>query len=289
VRSMTGHGSGSSGRITVEIRAVNHRFFDLKLRVASGGPPDARVDEAVGLAVRRRAERGSFTVTLFEEGASSRPALEIDHALARTVHAALEELRRELGIPEPVPLALVVEQPGVLSPAEPCADLEAVTAALEAALDGLVAMRAREGASLAVDLAGRLERIAVLAAEAEGLAAAGPAEYRRRLSERLEKLLQGTGVTVDEQRLAAEVAVLADRTDVTEELVRLRSHLAQMKLLLDDDTGAGVGRRMDFLVQEIGREINTIGSKAQRAEITVRVVEAKAELEKIREQVQNVE
>ncbi len=283
---MTGHGRGlaevAGRRVTVEIRAVNHRFFELKLRATL----DPRVEDAVGQALRRRVERGSLAVLVREEGSGGRAPFRVDLDAARTVHAALDELRRAVGSIEAVPLALVLAQPGVVagdSGADPDATLAALAPALDAALDELVAMRRREGEALARDLAARLGRLETLAAEIRGITADAPAELRRRLDERIAKL----GATLDEQRLAAEVALLADRADVTEEVVRLGAHLAAARAHLAEDVA--VGRRLDFLVQELGREINTIGSKSQLVEISRRVVEAKAELEKIREQVQNVE
>ena len=293
MRSMTGHGRGigeaAGHRVTVEIRAVNHRFFDLKLRT---GPLDPRVEDAVGQGIRKRAERGAFTVTLRDEVAGQRGGpLRVDIEAARAVHAALEELRRALGYDQPVPLALVLEQPGIVAQVDTAAEAESILAALapalEAALDELVAMRRREGAVLARDLGARLERLAALAIEIEALAAGAPAALAEKLRERVDKLLASAGVALDEARLAVEVAALADRTDVTEELVRLRAHLAALRGHLAEDVP--VGRRLDFLVQEVGREVNTIGSKSQSSDIAHRVVEAKAELEKIREQVQNVE
>lgn len=295
MRSMTGHGRGiaevGGRRATVEIRAVNHRFFDLKLRASSIDPA---VEDRIGQTLRKRVERGSLTLTVREEGVATAQTVRVDLPFAKNVAAALDELSRALGHTEPVPLGLVVAQPGVMQIGEPPAGEGAADAAffllspaLDGALDELIAMRRREGATLAADLLARLARLDALAGEIEKLAVVGPEEARRRLSDRLHKLLAGSGVAVDEARLAAEAAVLADRLDVTEELVRLRSHFAQVRALVAED--APVGRRLDFLVQELGREINTIGSKSQSAEIARRIVEAKAELEKIREQVQNVE
>jgi uncharacterized protein (TIGR00255 family) len=292
VRSMTGHGRGvheSAGRrATVEIRSVNHRFFDLKLRAPWGDP---RLEDKVGQGIRRRAERGSFTVTVRDESGGAGGAVKIDLPLARATAVAMEELRRAVNSSDHVPLMLIAAQPGVLQIGEAVADPDAVFAgvapALEGALDELVAMRRREGETLAADLAARFAHIEALAGEIEGLSRATPEEYRRRLMERVGKLLSGAGVPVDEARIAQEVAILADRIDITEELVRLRSHLGQMRGLLGEDSP--VGRRLDFLTQELAREVNTIGSKSQSAEIAARVVSAKAEVEKIREQVQNVE
>jgi uncharacterized protein (TIGR00255 family) len=289
MRSMTGHGRGVAEgvgrRVTVEIRAVNHRFLDLKLR-----SPwlDARVEDGITAALRKRVERGAFTVTIRDEGGGRGTTVQADIGAARAVFTAMEEVRLALGYQEPVALGLILSQPGVLVAGEP-ADADAVLTrilpALESALDELIAMRRQEGATLAIDLTARLARLEALAADVTARSVTAPEEWRRRLSERIEKLL--AGVALDPARVAHEVAVIADRTDVTEEVVRLRSHLAQAAGLLAEDVP--VGRRLDFLVQEIGREINTIGSKAQAVEVTRGVVEAKAELEKIREQVQNIE
>jgi uncharacterized protein (TIGR00255 family) len=290
---MTGHGRGvaerDGRRATVEIRAVNHRFFDLKLR---SGPLDPALEERIAQALRRRAERGAFTVSVRDEGLGAASAARVDLALARGVHAALDELRRALDLPDGPTLALVAAQPGVVQVGEPPGEHDGVIAALEIAADALVEMRRREGETLARDLHQRLDRLLALAGEVETLARAAPEEQRRRLGERVQRLVAnaaaaGQAVAVDESRLALEIAMLADKLDVTEELVRLRSHIEQVRQLLGQDVP--VGRRLDFLVQELGREVNTIGSKSQSAEIARRVVEAKAELEKVREQVQNVE
>src|SRR5690606_34508092 len=154
-------------------------------------------------------------------------------------------------------------------------------------LADLVAMREVEGKALAEDMRGRVLALTGYLGQLTELAAAAPADAEARLRDRLSRLTASTRVAVDDARLAQEVALLADRTDVTEELVRIRSHLGQLDQLLAADHE--VGRKLDFLVQEIGREINTVASKAQSAEIARIVVEVKAELERIREQVQNVE
>ena len=290
MRSMTGHGRGvaerGGRRATVEIRSVNHRFFDLKLRT---GPLDAALEERVVGGLRKRCERGSFTLSVRDEGLAGASEARVDLALATGIAAALEELRAKLGLSGAVPLELVAAQPGVLQVGEQGGDPDAIFAALELAVEELVRMRKREGETLARDMRARLARLGAFAEEVAALAAHAPEEHRRRLSERIQRLLSATpgAPPVDEARLAQEVALLADRVDVTEELVRLRSHLEQADALIAED--APVGRRLDFLVQELGREINTIGSKSQAADIARRVVDAKAELEKIREQVQNVE
>jgi uncharacterized protein (TIGR00255 family) len=288
MRSMTGHGRGTAEggghRVTVEIRSVNHRFLEVKLRSAT---LDARAEEAVNAAIRKRAERGAFTVTIRDE--SARAALHVNLDVARSTHAALEELRLALGYTEPTPLAVLLAQPGVVTAGEAAdgeALIPALTSAVEAALVALVAMRNREGEALAADVLSRVSRLETLGDEIREHANVAPGQLRQRLEERLAKLTAGT-VTIDETRLAAEVALLADKADVTEELTRLRAHLEALRSIGAQD--AAVGRRLDFLVQEIGRELNTIGSKSPSVDITRRVVEGKAELERIREQIQNVE
>lgn len=298
---MTGYGRGaveSRGmRAAVEIRAVNHRFLDIKLRGSQLAP---EMEEAVTAAVRKRLERGAVNVTVRVEQPGDVAAVQIDREAARRVHAELSALRQELGIDELVTLALVCSQPGVLvSRADDSAGEDTdrdrdrdrgacVLEALAQALDALVRMRETEGSALARDLGGRFGRLSELAEEIAGHAQVAPAEARQRLEERLSRLVEGTGIAISPERLAQEVAILADRLDVTEELVRLRSHLEHAEGMCTEAAG-GVGRRLDFLVQEMGRELNTIASKSHAVPIARAVVEAKAELERVREQVQNIE
>jgi uncharacterized protein (TIGR00255 family) len=286
---MTGHGRGTAEkdgrRATVEIRAVNHRFLDLKLR---GSGVDAAVEDKIGAKVREKIERGAVTVTIHVDRHGG-AALRLDHEAARAAHAALAGLAQALGLAPP-DLSLVLTQPGVLVGAgddDGGAD-EAVLEAATQALDRLSAMRAAEGATLGEDVRARLDTLTALLAGIEGAAASQPDEVRRRLTDRLSRLLEDAKVSVDPGRLAQEVALLADRADVTEELVRARSHIKEIHKLLAEPKLA-VGRKLDFLIQELGREINTIGSKSSAAEISRLVVDGKAELEKIREQAQNLE
>jgi uncharacterized protein (TIGR00255 family) len=290
LKSMTGHGRGTAEaggrRVTVELRSVNHRFLELKFR-ATG--LDARVEEAITQAVRKKLERGAVTVVVRQEGGEGTFA-KPDLARARVVHQALDELRTSLGITEPVTLTDVISQPGIFGAGEDAVGdggAEAARAAAEAALADLLTMRAREGKSLGVELSERVERLAKSSDEIARLAAGAPGEKAQLLRDRVSQLLGDDSSRVDAARLATEIALMADRLDITEELVRLRSHLGQLRDRLADDVP--VGRRLDFLLQEVGREINTVGSKSQSAEIARLVVEAKADLEKLREQIQNLE
>jgi uncharacterized protein (TIGR00255 family) len=284
---MTGFGRGvaekDGARATAEVRAVNHRFLDLKLRGAAIAPA---TEEAITTRVRAVLERGSVTVAIHVTRDELASGLVIDHAAARSAHAALASVAATLGIGGP-DLALVLAQPGVMNAApQPDDDSAApvVLAAVDAALVQLGEMREAEGKALARELGSRIDELARLQDTVSKIAASVPDQMKRRLTERLRRLIDEPP---DPARLAQEIALLADRADVSEELVRLTSHLGQARQLIAGPGAAG--RRLDFLVQEIGRELNTIGSKSAVTEISSAVVEAKAVLEKVREQVQNVE
>jgi uncharacterized protein (TIGR00255 family) len=287
MRSMTGYGRGvverGEVRATVEVRAVNHRFLDLKVRGAPGA-----IEDEIATRVRLAIGRGAVVVSVNLVRGGAIAGMRIDPAAAERAHRLLADLAVRLGIPGP-DLALVLAQPGVVtSDHPPDDDTEAVAAvlgALQAALAQLETMRTSEGAALAVELHGRLDELTATRTHVAVLAALVPPQLARRLLDRVKRLADEAGV--DPARLAQEVALLADRADITEELVRLASHLDQARALIAGD--AAVGRRLDFLVQEIGRELNTIGAKSTTAEITTAIVGAKATLEKVREQTQNVE
>ena len=287
---MTGFGRGvadvARARATVDVRAVNHRFLDLKLR---GAPIAPATEEAIGTRVRGVIERGAVTVAvhLVREGAAG---IRIDHAAARAAFDALSDLANALGVAGP-DLELVLAQPGVaVATNDDRPDEAVVLTAVDAALVQLEQMRIAEGAALAKELGSRLDELARIHQLIAQRAASVPDQLQRRLNDRLRRLVRdeaGNDTGIDPTRLAQEVALLAERADVTEELVRLASHLEQARALVGGKAAAG--RRLDFLVQEIGRELNTIGSKSSVTEISTAIVEAKAVLEKVREQVQNVE
>jgi uncharacterized protein (TIGR00255 family) len=287
---MTGYGRGvvaeGAVRATVDVRAVNHRFLDLKLR---GAPLAPALEDALLTRTRAGVERGSVVVSVHLAREGGTTALRIDPEAARRAFDQLSATAARIGVAGP-DLALVLAQPGVVGggeePSDDGADQRAVLAAAEAALAQLDAMRAAEGQALSSELLARLDELVAHRTRLAELAASVPQHAAKRLSERLRRLLEDT-TAIDPGRLAQEVALLADRADVTEELVRLVSHLDQARGLVV--APGAVGRRLDFLVQEIGRELNTIGSKSAVAEISSVIVEAKAALEKIREQVQNVE
>jgi uncharacterized protein (TIGR00255 family) len=290
IRSMTGFGAGrgASGgeELDVEIRAVNHKFCEVKVRA----PRElGALELEAARIVKERLARGGIDVALRRPGASSGLAPRIDVSLAESYSRAFRELQARLGLPGTLTLADVIGADGVVRLEERSVDLdaarEALRRALGTALDALLEMRVKEGEALARDLVGRLGIVERSVARIEGLVPQSVEHHRARLAERVQELARG--VAVDLARLEQEVALLADRTDVTEELTRLRSHVSQVRSLLELPEPAG--RKLDFLVQEMHREVNTIGSKSQSAEIASLVVGMKAEIERMREQVQNVE
>lgn len=290
MQSMTGYGRGTcevgGRRLVVEVRSVNHRFLEIKPRLPFA---DAALEMNLTQAVRARLTRGAVTVGVRDEGGGSGQAVRADLGLARQYHQALTQISAALELAEAVPLALIAAQPGVLTTSEAVSDPDALWRALEPglfeALTALVAARGREGAALRADLLARLDHLGTLALKLGELTKEAPELYRRRLRERLDRALQPG--EVDPQRLAQEVVILADKADVTEELTRMAAHLTEFRRLCTSDEVSG--RRLDFLTQELHREVNTLGAKSQSAAVAARVVDAKAELERLREQVQNVE
>jgi uncharacterized protein (TIGR00255 family) len=291
LRSMTGFGSGRARvedeELSVELKSVNHKFCEVKARL----PREmASLEPLLTKAIKERLARGAVDVLVKRQTPTASDALpQVDLALAREYRRVLGELARELGIQAELRLQDVAAQPGVIRLEERGVNLghaqAALSEALEQALKGILEMRRTEGEALRADLEARIGLIEGIAREVAALAPRGVEEYRARLDERVKELSRG--VPLDPQRLAQEVAYFAERTDVAEEMTRLASHLVQFRALIASPEPAG--RKMDFLVQEMHREVNTTGSKSQQAEISNRIVSMKAELERIREQVQNVE
>jgi uncharacterized protein (TIGR00255 family) len=292
INSMTAYGSAETSAdgltVAVEIRSVNSRFLDIVLRLPHGyGGCEERIKATIGA----RLERGRVELRLTIRNERRIGAgFEVDLPLATAYHQALCQLRDALTPGGEVPLALLAAANGVIRPCEVEPDLDGewplIQQCLDSALQALQGMRRREGEHLAVDFSKRLALIetAIDAIEAD---CQGRVEvYRRRLQARIEALTDGV-VALDPSRIAQEAALLADRSDISEEIVRARSHLSQFRILM---TGpAPAGRQLNFLLQEMGREMNTIGAKTDQADAAHRVVAVKGELEKLREQVQNVE
>ncbi len=298
-KSMTGYAQArvehNGWALRISLRSVNHRFLDLHLRLPEGFDG---FEPLIRQAVRERLRRGHVDVTLRFDPAGP-AAVQVNRALAEAYWKAADELRRQFGMKtEPDPVA-VLRLPGVIAAGTAAGAFDEeeldrlgaqVTTCLEEALERLEEMRRAEGRHLAEEMRARLKRIGERAVKVESLAEAIRPSYARRLDARLKDLLSET--PLDPARLAQEAAILAERGDVSEELARLRSHVEQFARLLD---GAGeLGKKLDFLLQEMHREANTMLSKTPGVEseglaITSLGLEIKGEIEKLREQVQNVE
>ncbi|MCL2842635.1 MAG: YicC family protein [Oscillospiraceae bacterium] len=291
IRSMTGYGSASgvSGNLelTIELRAVNNRYLDVTVRM-----PRLYLfaEESLKKQVGTVANRGK--VDVFVNVASTEDSeveIAINEPLAKAYMAALETLKGQFGLEGDLTAMQMAKLPEVLNVQRPETDQEAfakdLSAVMDEALQAFCAMREVEGEKLRQDIAGRLDLIETLTAKVEALSPETVIAYREKLEQRMREVLEGTHV--EESRILTEAAIFADRVAVDEEITRLRSHVAQLRDMLQ--TGGGVGRKIDFLLQELGRETNTVGSKCNDLEIGKLVIALKAEIEKIREQAQNIE
>ena len=292
IKSMTGYGRARETRnkrdITVEVRSVNNRYLDCTVKMPR---MYAFAEDAVKKHVQQAVSRGKVDVFITVDAtAADVSKVEVNRELAARYAAALGELAAVCGT-EGYKIApeTLARFPDVLTVTKEDEDLEAVSADLCAVLDEALAayntMRAVEGKKLAEDIAGRLDAIETYTGQVEARSPETVAEYRAKLTARMEEVLQST--TIDPQRILMEAAIYADKVAVDEETVRLRSHVAQLRTMLESDEP--MGRKMDFLIQEVNRESNTIGSKCNDVTIANVVVGLKAEVEKMREQVQNVE
>ncbi len=293
MKSMTGYGRGEctakGARITVELNSVNRKQAEVSLSVPSeleSIEPDLR--DLILASVSRG--RVSGRVVLQYTGASRASAVAVNETQAKAYRRELSKLAKSLEIPDNLSLDSLLRLPGVLESAQPTLDAKAfrapIKSALGQALEGLLSMREKEGGNLGRDLAKRLAKLRRIVKRVAKLAPDVLKHHRERLIERLKKANVDVP-DMDDDRLLREIVYYTDRTDITEELTRLGSHFVQLEECLSDVVP--VGRKLDFLAQEMFREINTIGSKANDANISSEVVTLKTELEKIREQVQNVE
>lgn len=291
ILSMTGYGRSRQtlgGReITVELKSVNSRYFEYSSRIPRSC---AFMDERLKKLLAGRVSRGKVELSLQLQGSSEADIVVVpDLALAKSYQNALRALSEELQLRCDLPLSLLARFPDVLCArrAEPDEEQlwQEVSGVCLAALGSFTDMRAAEGEKLREDILSRLDFLEDAVSEVEKDSAARMEAYTQRLYARLKTVLEDR--TVDDARVLTEAAIFADKTAVDEETVRLRSHIAQYRSILAE--GGPVGRKLDFLTQELNRETNTIGSKCQDLAITRLVVEMKAEIEKIREQVQNIE
>ena len=291
VKSMTGYGRAREMRggrdITVEVRSVNNRYLDCAVKM-----PRAYIfaEDAVKSRVQKAVSRGKVDVFItIDATAADKTVVSVNEPLARGYYEALVRLKELFALEGAVTPEVLAKFPDVLTVTKAEEDVEAIAADICAVLDDALAaynaMRAVEGEKLAADVAGRITTIEAVVGKVEERSPQTVAAYRQRLEAKMQEVLQST--TIDESRILTEAAIFADKIAVDEETVRLRSHIAQLQAMLV--SGEPVGRKLDFLIQEVNRECNTIGSKCNDLTIAQDVVNMKAEVEKIREQVQNME
>ena len=291
ILSMTGYGSAKGTveglNISAELKSVNNRYLDVSVRLPRGF---LFAEEAIKAAVQQHISRGKVDVFLTVDSSNAADTVvRVNEPLLRAYLDAIDSIAAEHGLQNDVTALSVARFPDVLSVEKAEADQDALRAGLVALMDEALAdydrMRLREGQKLREDVESRLVTIEALVTEVETHAPETVEAYHNRLRQKLESVLEGKDV--DEARVITECAVFADRVAVDEETVRLRSHIAQMRQMLA--AGSPFGRKADFLIQEFNREANTIGSKCQNADIAKVVVDLKSEIEKIREQIQNIE
>lgn len=291
IKSMTGYGrvetSGQDRNIVVEVKSVNHRFLEISLRMPQTlFPLELDFKKKIG----EKLKRGRVEVFIRLEARSTNPAEAIINLeIARNYFAALQSLKDEFGLTEEIGLKTLAGFRDIFSqPAETEISpevLKQIADALDEALNMLVQMRQEEGAAIYRDMEQRLNFIGNILETVNSRSPQVVAEYQKRLTERIKELTNGC--VIDDARLVQEAAIFAEKSDITEEIVRMRSHISQFITLLQSLEAEG--KKIDFLLQEMNREINTIGSKSNDAEIARLVIEAKSELSRLREQAQNIE
>ncbi len=291
IKSMTGYGRVETPvqdrNIVVEVKSVNHRFLEISLKMPQAlFPLELELKKKIGEKIKR----GRLEVFIRLEAQGTNAALTmINLEVARNYFAALQRLKDEFGLTEEISLKTLAGFRDIFSqPAETeisAEILKQITDALDEALNMLVRMRREEGAAIYRDMEQRLDFIRGILEKINTRSPQVVVEYQRRLTERIKELT--VGCAIDDSRLAQEAAIFAEKSDITEEIVRMHSHIDQFVALLQSVEAEG--KKIDFLLQEMNREINTIGSKGNDAEIARQVIEAKSELSKLREQAQNIE
>lgn len=293
IKSMTGFGrceAEINGReITVEVKSVNHRYFEFSCRTPRGY---GFLDDKLKSYVNSRVSRGKIDMFVTIDANDEAPSeVTVNHQLVSGYINAMKEISDTYGVENDVTVVSLSRFPDVFTVHKPAEDEEQITndvlAVAKTALDSFVAMRETEGEKMKADILSRANTILSIVGEIEERSPQTVAEYEERLLERIKQTLEDYEVEIDEQRVLTEVAVFSDKVAVAEETVRLRSHFEQLNKFLEYDEP--VGRKIDFIIQEMNREANTIGSKVQDAVLAHKVVDIKSEIEKIREQVQNIE
>jgi uncharacterized protein (TIGR00255 family) len=290
ILSMTGYGSGSAQKddvsISIEIKTVNHRFLDLHIRLSR---EFVFLEGEIQQMIRSALDRGRVDVnaTIQNAGISK---FQVNYSLVRSYIETADKLRNELKIQDSLDLKTLLGLPGVLQNEDSVQTdsgilTELIKQSVQEALEGVLRMRCQEGEALRADMLRNLSNIQASAGHIRNLNVNSSAEYLQKLRDRLSQLLSQGGI--DPQRLAQEAALIADKCDISEEVARLESHIAQYRSLMDSKEKAG--KKLDFLIQEMQREANTILSKSGNLEISGHAITVKTDIEKLREQVQNVE
>ena len=291
IKSMTGYGSAKGAveglEISGELKSVNNRYLDCSVRMPRSF---LFAEDMVKARVQAHISRGKVDVFVnVNSSESGEMVVRVNEALLKGYVEAIRHIAEEYGLPDELSAQGVSRYPDVLTVEKKDLDAEAISQGMsqivEAALCDFDAMRSREGEKLREDVLSRLETIEGLVAAVEAKAPETVTEYRKRLEQKMAEVLGSAGI--DESRILAEAAIFADHIAVDEETVRLRSHMSQLRSMIDGESP--IGRKIDFLIQEFNREANTIGSKCQNSQIAHVVVDLKSEIEKIREQIQNIE
>jgi uncharacterized protein (TIGR00255 family) len=293
MKSMTGFGRGTftseTASLTVEVKTVNNRFLEVNLRMSSDLQ---EIEPLIKRTVSQRVTRGRTDVSIsFDRAASS--GFEVDADTVGAYLEGIENIKKQYSLPGETDINSILRLPNILKAKRVKGDPEAVASgvisALEHALTELDSMRRAEGSALALELEARLSQIEELMPTIEAEAAAVPIEYQARLNKRISELLEKSSnpIELDPARVAQEIAFLADRADISEEITRLKVHISQYRALMKEEKD--VGKRLDFLTQELNREANTIASKTNNLKIKENALAIKSEIEKLREQIQNIE
>jgi len=294
VMSMTGFGRGESKTekysFTVEIKTINHRYLDINIKLPRR---ISFLEEWIRQIIKKDILRGRVEVFIkMDMHGQSESKLSLDTELAKNYNDILHTIKKELDIEEKISLSTITRFPDIIKTTENEIDSDEIKiellSGLNSALRSLKDMRELEGRELVNDINNRLKILSGNIDIIEGLSSTVEEDYRQRLKLKMEDILKSFNVQPDEQRLLQEAAIYADKSSITEEIVRFRSHILQLEGITQN-SGEAIGRKLDFLIQEMNREANTIGSKSSNIEITSKVVDIKSELEKIREQIQNIE
>ncbi len=281
IQSMTGFGSSEKGGFKVEIRSLNHRFIDISLKIP---PYLSQFDIALRNVIKEKFHRGKFDVTISLNG-QQLMQFNINREMARKIYSTLLELQKEFSIPGQIEISTLAGYRELFIEGEPKYNIDALHAAFHEAVSNLEAMRVKEGKLLLEEQRQRVETLNVINNKIKSLTPYFLEKYRERFTERLGLILGAT--EIDSTRVIQEAALMAEKIDISEEVSRLENHIKQFIETIDE--GDAIGRKLDFLLQEMSREVNTIASKSADYTISNFIVDMKTEIEKMREQVQNIQ